>query len=244
MRTSERPGKKSMSMSSKVYCRIWCVFGSTHSVTIDTLFIFSSISSSSSLTFLSGFDPAVLEESGLGVVLDLQRVDVADLLAAGERVVALLERNFRKYADETNCGSRTCFSMSSVLVIGVPVSLSSELDGLDAGRPDRHLAAFALRRQTLRFALGVALLALLAILLAAQPLLLGLAAIGFRQLDAVGADRAAHEDAVADEPGVVAAHALEREAAGPGEVEALPSPRGRIAAASSSCRRGGPGPAP
>ena len=41
----------------------------------------------------------------------------------------------------------------------------------------------------------------------------------FRQLDAVGADRAAHEDALADEPGVFAAHAPEREAARAGEVE-------------------------
>ena len=109
-----------------------------------------------------------------------------------------------------------------MLVIGVPVSLSSEvLTSTPVGVIATLVGSRAPAGSTLGAPLGVALLALLAILLAAQPLLLGLAAIRFGQLDAIGADRAAHEDAVADEPGVFAAHAPEREAARPGEVERL-----------------------
>ena len=51
-RTSQRPGRKSKSVLSKVYLTIWYSVGSTHSVMSATLFSFCSISCSSTLSAL------------------------------------------------------------------------------------------------------------------------------------------------------------------------------------------------
>ena len=89
-RTSDRPGRKSMSMLSKVYCRIWCSVESIHIVMSDTLFIFSSISIVTLADALIGSAAAFVEQLG-GVVLDAENIAVVEPLACCERVVAGLE---------------------------------------------------------------------------------------------------------------------------------------------------------
>ena len=69
---------------------IWCSLGSIHSVTSDTLFIFSSISSSRSRTRLLGRVRPSLKSFD-GVVLDAENVAVVEPLASGERVVPGIE---------------------------------------------------------------------------------------------------------------------------------------------------------
>ena len=187
-RASHWAGRKSKATLSNVYLTIWCEAGSTQSVMSATLFIMRRISASVALPAFerSPRGPSrIASEQLRRVVLDAQHVVAVERLAADERVLAFFELEAQKVGrrDELRAAAPGAGWRRRP---SAPPHRPRGCAGR-GGVPRRRSSSrcrfrIQLRRSAVRLADG----------------------------DAVELDRAADEEAVADEPGVLAALAPER----------------------------------